>query len=60
MEDSRMEYSNIMESLLKKAHKNKNVLEYKDINDAFANSELSAEKFEWILDYFEKQGVELL
>ncbi len=60
LDQSRIEFTQIMEKLLKQAHANKNVLEYKDINDAFANSELSAEKFEWILDYFEKQGVELL
>ena len=49
-----------MEKLLKQAHKNKNVLEYKEINDAFKNIELTPEKFEWILDYFEKQGVDVL
>ena len=37
MEDIRIVFSNIMEKLLKQAHKNKNVLEYKEINDAFKN-----------------------
>ena len=60
LDQSRIEFTQIMEKLLKQAHENKNYLEYKDINDAFANSELSAEKFEWILDYFEKQGVDVL
>ena len=60
MEDIRIVFSNIMEKLLKQAHKNKNVLEYKEINDAFKNIELTPEKFEWILDYFEKQGVDVL
>ncbi len=60
LDQSRIEFTHIMERLLKQAHDNKNYLEYKDINDAFANSELSAEKFEWILDYFEKQGVDVL
>lgn len=60
LDQSRIEFTQIMERLLKQAHENKNYLEYKDINDAFANSELSAEKFEWILDYFEKQGVDVL
>ena len=32
MEDIRIVFSNIMEKLLKQAHKNKNVLEYKEIN----------------------------
>lgn len=49
-----------MEKLLKQAQKNKNVLEYKEVNDAFKNIELTPEKFEWILDYFEKQGVDVL
>ena len=49
-----------METLLKQAHQNKNVLEYKEINDAFKDIELTPEKFEWILDYFEKQGVDVL
>ncbi len=57
---SRMEFTHVMEALLKQAHNNKNVLEYKDINDAFAGIELTPEKFEWILDYFEKQGVDVL
>ena len=60
MEDARLSFSNIMETLLKQAHQNKNVLEYKEINDAFKNVELTPEKFEWILDYFEKQGVDVL
>ena len=60
LDQSRIEFTRIMEKLLKQAHENKNYLEYKDINDAFANSELSPEKFEWILDYFEKQGVDVL
>ena len=60
MEDIIIVFSNIMEKLLKQAHKNKNVLEYKEINDAFKNIELTPEKFEWILDYFEKQGVDVL
>jgi len=60
LDQSRIEFTQIMEKLLKQAHENKNVLEYKDINDAFTGSELSAEKFEWILDYFEKQGVDVL
>ena len=54
MEDARLSFSNIMETLLKQAHQNKNVLEYKEINDAFKDIELTPEKFEWILDYFEK------
>ena len=43
MEDIRIVFSNIMEKLLKQAHKNKNVLEYKEINDAFKNIELTPE-----------------
>mgnify|MGYP003375380585 CR=1 FL=1 len=60
MDDARLSFSNIMETLLKQAHQNKNVLEYKEINDAFKEIELTPEKFEWILDYFEKQGVDVL
>jgi RNA polymerase primary sigma factor len=60
MDDERLKFSNLMESLLKQAHQNKNVLEYKDINDVFKDVELTPEKFEWILDYFEKQGVDVL
>ena len=60
MDDARLSFSNVMEVLLKQAHQNKNVLEYKEINDAFKDVELTPEKFEWILDYFEKQGVDVL
>ena len=41
MEDIRIVFSNIMGKLLKQAHKNKNVLEYKEINDAFKNIEFA-------------------
>ncbi len=60
MDDKRLEYSNIMESLMKQATKNKNVLEYREINDAFENIELTADDFEWILDFFEKHNVDVL
>ena len=57
MEDIRIVFSNIMEKLLKQAHKNKNVLEYKEINDAFKNIELTPEKFEWILDILKNRAL---
>lgn len=60
MDEARLNFTNIMEDLLKQAQQNKNVLEYKDINDAFKDEDLNAEKFEWILDYFEKRGVDVL
>ena len=60
MEDTRLAFANTMENLLKQAKENKSVLEYKDINDSFKDVELTPERFEWILDYFEKQGVDVL
>lgn len=60
MDETKLSFSNVMETLLKQAKQNKNVLEYKDINDAFKEEELTPERFEWILDYFEKQGIDVL
>ena len=57
MEDIRIVFSNIMEKLLKQAHKNKNVLEYKEINDAFKNIELTPEKFEEIYSLMVKYSL---
>ena len=60
MEDIRIVFSNIMEKLLKQAHKNKNVLEYKEINDAFKGLELTEDKMDLVLEYLEKQKIDIV
>jgi len=59
-EDKRLLFAEIMESLLRKAHENRNVLEYKDIDASFKDFDLTPERFDWILNHFEQQGIDVL
>lgn len=60
VDESRMAFSNKMEVLLEKAKANKKILTYGDVNDAFEQEELSPDKFEWILNYLDKEGVHVV
>ncbi|MGN0485222.1 MAG: RNA polymerase sigma factor RpoD [Lachnospiraceae bacterium] len=42
------------------AKKKKNVLEYQEINDYFKDMKLSAEQFEQILDYLERNNIDVI
>ena len=60
MEDIRIVFSNIMEKLLKQAHKNKNVLEYKEIMDHLADLDLDPDRIDRIYEYLESQNIDIL
>ena len=49
-----------LKELLAMAKKKKNVLEYQEISDFFADMELDADKFERILDFLEANNVDVL
>ena len=50
----------ILEALLEKAASNKNILDYDDILKAFEGTELTEDRIDMILDYFEKNKVDVL
>ena len=49
-----------LETLLEKAAANKNILDYDDILKAFEGTELTEDRIDMILDYFEKNKVDVL
>ena len=49
-----------LEALLEKAAANKNILDYDDILKAFEGTELTEDRIDMILDYFEKNKVDVL
>ncbi len=49
-----------MKELLEFAKKKKNVLEYQEVNDFFADIELEPDKIEHIYEYLENNGVDVL
>ena len=59
-EDSRLVFANLMDRLLQTAKNNKNVLEYKEIQETFKDFDLTPERFDWILEYLEQQEIDVL
>lgn len=55
-----MDFNKKLEDLLNMAKANKNMLEYTDIKKAFAQDNLSAEKMDLILDYFEQNTIDVI
>ena len=49
-----------MKDLLAAAKKKKNVLEYKEILDFFADMDLQPEQFDKVEEYLESQGIDIL
>ena len=59
-ENTRAKYEEIIKSLLAMAKKKKNVLEYQEISDDFADLHLEEEQMDEILDALEKSGIDVL
>ncbi len=59
-EDRRLVFAANMEALLGKAKENRDVLEYKDIDEAFKDFNLTPEQFDRILIHLEQQGIDVL
>ena len=59
-ENTRAKFEEKLKSLLVVAKKKKNVLEYQEINDYFADMHLEEEQFDEILETLEKNNVDVL
>lgn len=59
-ENTRAKYEEKIKTLLAMAKKKKNVLEYQEISDHFANLHLEEEQMDEILDALEKSGIDVL
>lgn len=60
MDELQEQFSKALKGLVEKAKSKKNVIEYKEINDAFAGIELSEDKMDAILEYLEKSNIDVL
>lgn len=60
MEENMAKFEEKLNTLIAAAKKKKNVLEYQEITDAFAEMELSAEQFDKVLEELENQNVDVL
>lgn len=58
--DEIAQFNDKLKKLLEMAKKKKNVLEYTEINQHFADMKLSTEKIEYIYEYLEQNGVDVL
>ena len=59
-ENTRAKYEEKIKTLLAMANKKKNVLEYQEISDHFADLHLEEEQMDEILDALEKSGIDVL
>ena len=59
-EAAREKFQQKLKELLALAKKKKNMLEYQEISDFFADMQLDAEQFEKILDYLEVNNIDVL
>jgi len=60
MDENIAKFTERLKELLAYAEKKKNVLEYQEVNDFFADMELDPQKIEKIYDYLEKHNVDVL
>lgn len=60
MDENITKFTERLKELLAYAKKKKNVLEYQEVNDFFADMELNPKKIEKIYDYLEKHNVDVL
>ena len=60
MDESTIKFNEKLKELLELAKSKKNILEYQEVADFFADLELDADRFEKILDFLEKHNVDVL
>ncbi len=60
MDENKALFQERLKKLLEVANKKKNVLEYKEVNDFFADLELEPERIDQIYDFLENNGVDVL
>ena len=54
------QFTKILLGLIEKAKLKKNVLEYNEISDAFASLELDEDKMDLVLEYLEKNNIDIM
>ena len=59
-EAAREKFQEKLKELLSLAKKKKNMLEYQEISDFFADMQLDSDKFEKILDFLEANNIDVL
>ena len=60
MEENIVKFEEKLKDLLVMAKKKKNILEYQEISDFFADMDLDPEHLEKILDYLEANNIDVL
>ena len=59
-EEMKAKFQEKMKELLEIGKKKRNILEYQEISDFFKDMNLDAEKFELVLDYLERNNIDVL
>ncbi len=59
MEENKLSFNERLKELLTFAKNKKGVVDYQDINDYFADMELDAAQFDKVIEYLEKNGVDV-
>ncbi len=60
MDETKQKFQEKLKELLEFAVRKKNMLEYQEINDFFADMEMDSSKIEKVYEYLEKNGVDVL
>lgn len=60
MDELQKQFTKILTKLVEDAKTKKNVLTYKQVNDAFASMPINEEKMDLILEYLEKNNIDVL
>lgn len=60
MDELQEQFAKTLEKLTEEAKTKKNVLTYKEVNDAFTGMQISEEKMDMILEYLEKNNIDIL
>ena len=60
MDELQEQFTKTLDKLVEDAKTKKNVLTYKEVNDAFAGLQVSEEKMDFILEYLEKHNIDIL
>ena len=60
MEERLTKLNEGLQQLVMRARKQKNMLEFQEVSDFFKNISLSESDYEYILDYMESQGIDIL
>ena len=60
MDETREQFLKILEGLVAEAMTKKNMLTYKEVNDAFGTMQISEEKMDFVFEYLEKHNIDLV